>query len=352
MNKKEVLLSIIFLCLVVVLLLGLCDLFETGDSPMSRRFKKFDELEPDTVDAVIVGTSGVDRYWNAAKAYEDYGMTVYPLSTDRQPPWLVLNAIKEGEKQTPELVIIDMRPFTKPYEAEKASSYDAWSRRVLDALPFFSMNRVDAINRTREAVAMINPDEKPDLISHYLTFVKFHTKWEKKSFTYTEVGDQSSEYLGFRMDDEKTIRVGNKLYESAVTEERAELHEVNEAYFYELLDYLDQQEYEVLFFCSPHSMKEDKVKVLNTMCDILDERGYDYLIDRVENVEGAQPYYYDSSHVNFYGSELYMDYFAKYLDEKYDLPDHRGEEAVAKDWDGVYDRIKEQVAAWEAEREK
>ena len=38
---------------------------------------------------------------------------------------------------------------------------------------------------------------------------------------------------------------------------------------------------------------------------------------------------------------------AEYLDENYDLPDRREEEAVKEQWDGVYDKLKTKISKME-----
>ena len=50
---------------------------------------------------------------------------------------------------------------------------------------------------------------------------------------------------------------------------------------------------------------------------------------------------------NSYGAEKYTAVLAAYLDENYDLPDRRNDEAVKKDWDGVYDSLKAKIAEFE-----
>ena len=39
--------------------------------------------------------------------------------------------------------------------------------------------------------------------------------------------------------------------------------------------------------------------------------------------------------------------FSAYLNENYACPDHRNEESVKADWDGVYEKIKNKINKWE-----
>ena len=80
MTKNQIIRCAAFSVIVCLLLVLMCELFEnTNTSNYATRMYSYRNFNEDTVDAVMIGTSGIDRYWIAAKAYEDYGMTVYPL---------------------------------------------------------------------------------------------------------------------------------------------------------------------------------------------------------------------------------------------------------------------------------
>ena len=103
---------VVFLGIFCVILYFLCDIFEYSNGYMSQRYELYKSFEPDTIDAVIIGTSGVDRSWIAAKGFDKFGLAVYPLSIDAMPCWTVLDMIKEAFLyQNPKLVVIDMRTF-------------------------------------------------------------------------------------------------------------------------------------------------------------------------------------------------------------------------------------------------
>ena len=57
--------------------------------------------------------------------------------------------------------------------------------------------------------------------------------------------------------------------------------------------------------------------------------------------------FFDKNHVNYYGAEKYTDVLAAYLNEHFDLPDRRNDEAAKKNWDGVYDILMEDVREYE-----
>ena len=176
MNKKQALRAAAFLLITVVLIFYLCDIFEYKSSHMSERFRTYRELPANTVDAVYIGSSAVDRYWIAGQAFEDYGMTVYPLSTNGQPSWLIKNIIAEAYRyQDPKLFIFDVRSFAVDI-TEDTGITDARCRYVIDTLEFFSKNRIDAIKRTKDVMCRIDPTISKYDMSYYFTFVKYHNK--------------------------------------------------------------------------------------------------------------------------------------------------------------------------------
>ncbi|MBQ9761779.1 MAG: hypothetical protein IJV82_01740 [Oscillospiraceae bacterium] len=115
------------------------------------------------------GTSGVARYWISAKAYDEYGMTVYPLATDAMPVWLYSIMVDEAfAYQNPQLLIIDTRPFIQGHTAEIA---DVTGRRVLDSMEFFSINRLKAAMKTMEIVHRLDNSKPAFDLSYIFSFV-------------------------------------------------------------------------------------------------------------------------------------------------------------------------------------
>ncbi len=352
MNKKQLLRAVTFACVLLFVLYMMCNLFRGSNNLAAKGFNKFYDLEDETVDAIIVGTSGIDRYWIAAKGYEEYGITMYPLATNAQPTWTMLNTIKEAEAQNQDikLVVVDMRPFTVEYEVG-AERPEAFSRQAIDLLPLISKNRVDAIERTIAHLQTINPDEEYDRLSFYLPFIKFHPKWSEDNFTFKKFLNEESKYLGFHVAKHHSTVQTTIEKRTEFTDETAEITDVAKKDLYDILNYCEEKGYEVLFVNTPHYLNQNSVKKMNTISAILEEEGIPYLNYAVvdESIYSLEEDFYNDGHVNYYGAEKFTAIFAKYLDENYDLPDRRDDKNVAKDWDGVYDKIKKRIANWEEE---
>ncbi|MBQ6997645.1 MAG: hypothetical protein IJN60_04645 [Oscillospiraceae bacterium] len=356
MTKKELLRSIAFVLVVCMMLLLLCEVFELDDTTyIPTRFKTFYDLNENTLDAVWIGTSGVDRYWVSSKAYEEHGMTVFTLSSDAMPTWLFTYVVDEIYKtQNPEVLIVDIRAFCQTNTVE---SKDVRARRLLDAMDPFSINKIRAAFRTMSSIKDLDPESESFDLSYLLSYIKYHNMWEEDDFSIiNNTSDQKCPYMGFFM--RKSLSIKPKTQKAKVfdTEYFAELDPYSEESLYEFFDYAEEKGLNVLYVNTPNHMTKEEIGRTNTICKILEERGEQFinycltdesggflLIPELDHVDD----FYNRNHVNYYGAEKFTAVFAEYLNEHFDFEDHRTDEAVKEHWDGVYDLIKETIKGWE-----
>lgn len=361
MTKKQIFCSIGFLFATCVVLYLLCDLFELKNSTnFARRFSTYRDLNEDTVDAVLIGTSGVDRYWISAKAYEEHGFTAYPLSTGEQPAWLYEYLIEEVYTyQDPELLILDMRPFGQDNVDEV--EMDVKARRVLDVIEPLSMYRLKAGLKTMKVMHETFEDKPRFDIAYLLSVVKYHEQWSDDQYSVEKnLFERQHKYLGFYVNKKKSIQKKPQQMVSYDPNYYESLDPVSEQAFYDVVDYLKEnhKDKKVLFYLSPKFLTTVEMGRMNTLIDMLEKEGMDYVnfCETDENGEFLYDFgfdlsydFYDGGHTNFYGADKFTAVFAAYLDEKYDLPDHRDEAAVKEQWDGIYDKIKAKIPELEAE---
>ena len=358
MTKKEFGRCIAFLLVVCVTLYLLCDLFELKNTyNYDKRFATYRKLNENTVDAVWVGTSGVDRYWIAPKAYEEYGITLFPLSYDSMPMWLYESMIEEAYTyQTPQLIIADMRAFGQ-YNID-ARTLDVRGRRALDMMDFFSVNRI----KTAFTVMQIMHetfDEPRFNLSYLLSFIKYHTMWKDDDYLISRhLGSKAHAYMGFHMSTnvstlQTPLEINPFDYECYEA-----LDPLAEDTLYALLEYASVNNIELLFVDTPQCKNEIEMGRSNALMQILEEEGVNYINFCETDEHGNFIYnmnldletdFYDESHVNYYGAEKFTEIFSAYLEEHYDLPDRRGDNAVQEQWDGIYDKIKNRIAKLEKE---
>ena len=353
MTKKQLLRCIAFLMATFLMLLALCDLFEQENhNNHDQRYREYRDLEENTVDAIYVGTSGVDRYWIAAKAYDEYGMTVYPVSFDACPVWLIPHIIEDALRyQDPQLILLDIRAFTQDCYA---SVMDTRARRVIDSMDFWSPVRWKAASRTVELIHQVDPAMSEWDISFHIPFVKHHSKWDKDYWFQLNMGDRAHQYLGFYMNDWLTIHKEAQDPEMYFSDVTCPLDPIAEEALYDTIDFIRERNLNVLFIDSPKLFEESEMARTNRILDILEEEGFECLNFYTEKYDGSftieldpENDFYNLNHVNYYGAEKYTAVLAAYLDAHYDLPDRRNDEAVRKDWDGVYEALKAKVKEYE-----
>ena len=346
MTKNQILRVAALLMVFIGLVMLLSSVFRFEDSYSSARYKTYFDLPEDTVDVLLTGTSGIDRYWIAAKGYEEYGITAYPLSFDAMPSWLMVNVMKEAlEHQNPKLLIFDMRGFTVSY-TDQLYKYESPIHRTIDVMRLTSVNRFNAATKSAKIVGERVGWTNFSALSFYLPFIKYHTRWSTSGFSIESMKLEPSKYLGLFLDAGRSLEeVPLQLTEK--TDEMIALDPICEEALHELLAYLDGLDCEVLFLDTPKHMKKKEYGRMNTLCSILDERGYKYKCFSAE--DGTYNLYtdfYNLTHVNYKGAEKFTEVFAEYLKENYALPDRRKDEACRKDWAGVYERILEDYDSW------
>ena len=357
MTKKQIIRMIAFSLVVCMMLVLLCDLFENENTKnYDSRLYTYRTYPEGTVDAVFIGTSGVDRYWCGPKAYEDYGMTVYPLSTDGMPPWLYVDMIDYAmQHQDIELVMLDVRAFCQDTNTniQSAKSMDVKARRVLDAMPRFSPIFFQIAFKTM-ALIHAQDDTKPRFdLSFLLSFVRFHPKWQDAGFNFFEknLGNKLHEYCGFYM--ARTFSPARRPQESFVFEqsEASVMDPLSEAALYEVVEYAKEKGLKLLLVDTPQFPTQREISRISAVYDKLDQLGVEYVSYYAPGQEDPftidldpETDFYNKGHVNYYGALKFTDVLAAYLDENYDLPDRRNDPIAQAHWGGVFQKIQDTIA--------
>lgn len=360
MTKKQLLRIAAFALAFFAMVYVLCDLFECENTTnYDMRFASYRNSQKNTVDAVYFGSSGVDRYWMPAKAYEKYGMVVYPLSSDAMPSWLYVEMIEEAfAYQNPQLLIVDIRPFTQ--SVTDANVTDVRARRVLDAMSVFSLNRLKVAWKSLKMMQQIDSTRSLFDMSYFFSFIKYHSSWSGKSFRFkNNLGNEEHAFGGFFLSEKLSVKSTPQtpvLYDDY---DVIELDPVSENALYELLDYAEEKGLQLLFVDTPQFKAEREGARAKRVYEILDAEGCDYVAYYMAEQEcpnkgsiltlnmDPEKDFYDKGHANYYGAEKFTEVFAKYLDEHYDLPDRRQDEKVSAEWDGLYTAIKDQIVLYE-----
>ena len=112
-----------------------------------------------------------------------------------------------------------------------------------------------------------------------------------------------------------------------------------------LLEVANECEFDVIFVAAPMMSPSFRVGIVNSACKYLQNRSATVLNFNDKELRDELELdfdtdFYDARHVNVGGAEQYTKYMSKYLADRYDLPDHRGQKGY-ESWDTALEECKE-----------
>lgn len=297
-------------------------------------------IENETLDMVYVGGSAAFVYWQPLKAWNDCGFTSYSYATNSLQAEQVKAYIKEALKtQSPRLFVIDARAFQ--YYSDQPS--ESGLRNGSDSMDFWSPARFQLLNEYFDHRVIT---EETDVLSYYLDIAKYHTNTGNLA---------SSAAWNLRNNDGVSVNKGwewvdayGYLEEPAdfQTEVRAELLEHNEEILTDLLSFAHKEEVELLFVVCPYWITREEQEKYNTIGDLVERSGFRFLNTNEFYREMGIDFttdFYNKNHVNLFGAAKYTEFLQSYLQQHYDLPDHRSDGAYAS-WHQDYERFRQEEA--------
>lgn len=337
MKIAQIIRTIIFLAVFLILLVNISYILRPADD-IKERFMGFYAEDDDTIDMVMIGSSPVHPHWTSALAYNEYGFTSYPLSTNVQNPKAMKYIIREAEKsQSPKLYVCEIRMFTYTQEYLEENAYNL-VRGVTDNFKY-SLNRINLIRD----IAPKNI-EGGSRLSYYFDIMKYHSNWKNcLNGELLKQGDfeEKSSVKGFLfVPDVNTIKKNDF---SNIKDEMA-IPSEQEKILRELIAEIKEKNLNVLFVVAPFEINENMHKMSNYMGRIVEEEGYEYIdFNNMYDELGLDfsTDFYNTGHMNIFGAEKYTKWLGQYIADNYDLPDHRGDESYSS-WDESYEAWKEQ----------
>lgn len=329
MKKNQLIKGLLFIFIFLLLLQSVTYIVRTNGN-VKDRFVGFYAEGRNTLDAVMIGSSPVYPCFSGPQLWGEYGITSYPLSSNRQRPQAALGLVQEALKtQSPQLLLFEVKQFAAD---ETGEDNEAYTRGVTDNMKY-SWNRIRTIN------AMVEDASKR--YTYYFDIFKYHSNWKTMllpsqlvCFRYEYPHPQK----GFVLKD--GIRPASYVDYSGVTE-KLPITQVNEKSLYELLDYLKENKMQALFLLAPYELENKEKKMnFNYIEDIVTSYGYDYM-DFNEYLEEMdfdfeKDFYDGGVHTNAIGAEKCTRLLGDYMTEHYDFNRERdGDHYVS--WNQAYE---------------
>ncbi|MCM1253902.1 MAG: hypothetical protein NC321_13860 [Clostridium sp.] len=311
--KKSVIRIFSFLFILMLVLYYVNAVFSLKRGDGIYDLTKFYELEDDTVDVLVLGSSHAFESVNTGMLWNEYGTASFVLGGSYQQMWYTYHYLKEALKtQTPQLIILEA--YMTVFDA------DYYPGTVVNTYGLkWSKNRIESI---KAAV----PQE--DLSEYMFSYMQYHTRYtelSKEDFLKNQGNPLFENWKGFAC-NMKTAPFENPDI-SHITE-RSPLTEKTEKYYRGIIELAAEHNIPLLIVISPYAgITERAQAIFNTASDIASEYNVSFINYNLLYEEIGIDFTYDaadSNHLNYRGNQKFTHTLGEYISNNFNIPDRRG----------------------------
>lgn len=288
-----------FLSVVLVLITILSGAVDTENSKagidkVDKVMLEFGKEEENTIDVVVLGDSEAYRSIIPLEMYREYGFTTYIVASPEQKMYQsgeILNKVLETQR--PKLCILDVNLIFRNF-----SAFEPYEHQMETAFPIF----------------------------------KYHNGWKSivdPDYSYDDIGEKS--YKGYRL-NKKVKGIKNVFFEP--TQDARKISSKNLSYFDEVVEICKKNDIELLLLSTPSAKNWDYSKH-NALEQLAKDKDLNYIdLNTVESIsiDWSKDTFDRGDHLNYSGACKVTKYLQKYLNDNYDLTDHREDENY-NSWD-------------------
>lgn len=332
--RKSVLRIIFFIGILAAVLFYTNKVFKVKYGDGIYDLTKFYELEDESVDVLVLGSSHAFENINTGTLWNKYGMAAYILGGSYQPMWNTYYYLKEALKtQRPELIVLE------GYMTVHESEFIDDSRIIKNNYGLkWSRDKVNSI--------MISAAEER-WNEFLLEYVQYHTRYSElgaEDFLKNQGNRLYDDWKGFGCNMTTTFLTS---VDVRGTVQRIPLYEKTEKYYRKTLELAQEEGIPIIVVVSPYAgIDEWQQQKLNTAGDIaaeygvpfvncnllIDEMGIDYATDAA-----------DKEHLNYRGNQKYTTYIGSYLKKHFEISDRRSDHRYDT-WQRDADYIEQMIA--------
>ena len=331
--KKTIIRIIFFMIILGITLLHVNHIFKFKYDDGIYDMIQFYELEDDTVDVLILGSSHGFQNFNTGILWDDYGMASYALGGSFQPMWNTYYYLKEALKtQTPELIVLEgfcvnqNQEFIDDSRIIKNTYGMKWSEDKLNAIKISS------------------PKERwNEFILGYTQYHMRYPELSKGDFYKNKGNPLNNDWKGFVCNMRATA-----LESTDVTgiEGRNPLYWKAEAYYRKTIELAQENNIPIVVVIAPYAgVTGDDELLFNTASDIASEYGVNFINCNLFLSDIGIDYTTDAAdinHLNYKGNQKFTRYIGDLLKDNYAISDHRGETKYAS-WQRDADHISQRI---------
>lgn len=314
--KKSAVRIVCFVILLILVLYYTNHVFKVKYGEGIYDLKKFYELEDNTVDVLILGSSHAFEAFNTGVLWNEYGMASFVLGGAFQPMWSSYYYLKEALKtQTPQLILLEgyttmlSTDFINDGVMIKNSYGLKWSKDKIEAI------KVSAPK-----------DRWKEFLLEYSQYHTRYTELSKADFLKNQGNPLYRDWKGFGCNME-TIPL--EAMDVTNVTARGKLYDKTEKYYRMTLELAREHNIPIVVMISPYAgIDEEDQAMFNTAEDIAKEYSVPFInynlrisdigIDFSTDVA-------DPSHLNYRGNQKYSYVVGTYLKQNFVITDHRGD---------------------------
>lgn len=280
----------------------------------------FYDMEKDSVDVALIGSSALFRYWLPSQAYEEQGFTSGMLYCSEQDVSSITYMIEELMKtQDPDVLLVENRRII----SEQVKEID--NKLNQKKLNYFTQVMISGMKPSLTKYKLIDEilgQSLGEKLENMVPLLKYH----ENAYEY------SLEELIARSEEDMVDHIMS-LQKSTVEEldftlcsEDEYTDDILTEKYLVMLDEIQKkgQEYgkKVIFLCMPYVSSARGQTLRAQMRDYMDEKGYEYIdLTVIPDKIGLdfKTDFYNGSHTNVSGAEKTTSYLARYLMEHYEI---------------------------------
>lgn len=313
--KKSILRIASFFIILIIILNYTNKIFALKNPDGIYDFTKFYELEDNTVDVLVLGSSHAFEAIDTGMLWSEHGISSFILGGGGQPLWNTYYFLKEAlNTQTPYLIILESYMVTNgdDYSIDPVIISNTYGLE-------WTKNKIDAIK-------ISTPKERWE--EFMFSYIQYHTRYtdlSREDFTNNQGNPLYKNWKGFLCNMTTTPLDTPNV--SDITD-RAPLSTKTEEYYRKIIELAAENNIPLLIVVSPYaSICEPEQLLLNTAADIAFEYNinfvnYNLLYDEIGiDFSSDVP---DPWHLNYKGCQKYTHALGEYIINHYDIPDRRG----------------------------
>lgn len=332
--------------MLAITVIGICQCYGLPKTYDTKNIAAFDAEQENLVDGVVLGTSVVAHAWLTPVAWQNYGLSIYHLSTSVQPFGVIPEFLDYVDKsQDIKYVIIDIHGLRKDsvisglrpakFRAAYLNIPDFGSQvKILKSLYRYVNDVYDFYGKPENTSNIVDLNDK----SYIFPFLNFHRRWVDglQKADYVTV---KNEFMGG--DDRATAFSITDCSKYTYVWDFGEVKDIDDfqkAQLQLVFDYAKEKNLKLLFINLPSFRSKNEQEEMRNIIEYCKAQGYNTLdfasTEMVEELDlDLSKDFVNNGHLNAFGGVKVTDYICRYLTENdFYTPDHREDEAYAH-WD-------------------